>query len=133
MKLSSAAAVLVLLLLAACGGSDSSFAEDYNKAVEPLSRLGEGMGTQAREFDRLARRTAQTEANLEKLDPPDDAQDEFDRLLGTLKQVTGDLTAVARATRAKDIVRQRQAAKRLVRSSGAVQRAETDLRRAVAD
>jgi hypothetical protein len=133
MKLSSAAAVLVLLLLAACGGSDSSFARDYNKAVEPLSRLGEGMGTQAREFDKLARRTAQTEANLEKLDAPDEAQDEFDKLLATLNRVTGDLTAVARATRSKDIVRQRRAAKRLVRSSNAVQRAEANLRRAVAD
>ena len=133
MKLSSAAAVFVLLLLAACGGSDSSFAQDYNEAVRPLSRLGEGMGTQAREFDRLARRTAQTEANLEKLDAPDDAQDEFDRLLASLKRVTGDLTAVAKATRSKDIVRQRRAAKRLVRSSNEVQRAEADLRRAVTD
>jgi hypothetical protein len=133
MKLTSAVVLLVLLAPAACGGSDSSFAEDYNRAVEPLSRLGEGMGTQAREFDRLARRTAETRANLEKLDAPDDARDEFDRLLATLNRVTGDLSAVARATRSKDMVRQRRAAKRLVRSSTAVQRAEAALRRAVTD
>jgi len=132
MRLTSAVALLVLLAPAACGGSDSSFAEDYNHAVKPLSRLGEGMGTQARGFDRLARRTAQTRANLAKLDAPDDAQAEFDTLLASLRRVTGDLSAVADATRSKDVVRQRRAAKRLVRSSGAVQRAEADLRRAVA-
>ena len=133
MKLTSAVALLVLLAPAACGGSDSSFAEDYNQAVKPLSRLGQGMGTQASEFDRLARRTEQTRANLTKLEAPDDAQAEFDTLLASLNSVTGDLSAVADATRSKDVVRQRRAAKRLVRSSGAVQRAEADLRRAVAE
>lgn len=133
MKLASAVALLVLLAPAACGGSDSSFAEDYNRVVRPLSRLGQGMGTQASEFDRLARRTEQTRANLAKLDAPNDAQAEFDTLLDTLNRVTGDLSAVADATRSKDIVRQRRAAKRLVRSSTEVQKAEANLRRAVAD
>ena len=132
MKLTSAAVLLVLLALAGCGGSDSSFAEDYNKAVEPLSQLGKGMGTDAAEFDRLARRTEETRTNLAKLEAPDDARDEFDRLLAGLERVTADLKAVARATRSKDFVRQRRAAKRLVRSSTQVQRAETALRAAVA-
>jgi hypothetical protein len=132
MKLTSAAVALVLLALAGCGGSDSSFAEDYNKAVEPLSQLGKGMGTDAAEFDRLARRTKQTRSNLAELEAPDDARDEFDRLLAGLDRVTADLKAVARATRSKDVVRQRRAAKRLVRSSTQVQRAETALRAAVA-
>ena len=131
MRLTSAAAVLVLLLLAACGGTDSSFAEDYNKAVEPLSKLGEGMGTDASEFNRLARRTERTRDNLAELDAPDDAKEEFDVLLARLDQVTGDLRAVARSTRSKDVVKQRRAAKRLVRSSTEVQRAEAALRRAV--
>jgi hypothetical protein len=131
MKLTSAAVAFVLLALAGCGGSDSSFAEDYNQAVEPLSQLGQGMGTQASEFDRLASRTEQTRDNLAKLDPPDDAQEEFASLLAQLDQVTGDLTAVARATRSKDVVRQRRAAKRLVQSSEEVQRAESALRQAV--
>src|SRR5687767_15357869 len=87
MRLSSAVALLVLLAPAGCGGSDSSFAEDYNQAVKPLSRLGEGMGARAREFDRLARRTEQTRANLSKLDAPDDARDEFDKLLASLNRV----------------------------------------------
>jgi hypothetical protein len=131
MKLTSSAVVLVLLALAGCGGSDSSFAEDYNEAVEPLSQLGQGMGTQASEFDRLARRTEKTRDNLAELDAPDDAKDEFDALLARLDKVTGDLTAVARATRSKDVVRQRRAAKRLVRSSTEVQKAEAALRAAV--
>jgi ABC-type transporter Mla subunit MlaD len=131
MKLTSAAAALVLLALTGCGGSDSSFAEDYNRAVEPLSRLGQGMGTQASEFDRLARRTEQTRDRLAKLEPPDDAREEFDSLLAQLDQVTGDVSAVARATRSKDVVRQRRAARRLVRSSNEVLRAERALRQAV--
>lgn len=133
MRLSSAVALLVLLAPAACGGSDSSFAEDYNQAVKPLSQLGEGMGAQAREFDRLARRTEQTRANLSKLDAPDDAKQEFDKLLTELDQVTDDLNAVADATRSKDVVEQREAAKQLVRSSTEVQRAEAALRAAVAN
>src|SRR5688500_6945196 len=131
MRLSSAVALLVLLAPACCGGSDSSFAEDYNQALKPLSRLGEGMGARAREFDRLARRTEQTRANLSKLDAPDDARDEFDKLLASLNRVTDDLGAVADATRSKDLVRQRSAAKRLARSSEEVQRAEAALRAAV--
>jgi hypothetical protein len=131
MKLTSSAVVLVLLALAGCGGSDGSFTNDYNEAVKPLRDFGQGMGTQAREFDRLARRTSQIRQNLAKLDPPDDAQDEFDALLARLERVTADVKAVAAATRSKDVVKQRQAAKRLVRSSTAVQRAETALKQAV--
>ena len=126
-------ALLVLLAPAACGGSDSSFAEDYNRAVEPLSRLGARMGARASEFDRLARRTERTRANLSKLDAPDDAKQEFDKLLTELDQVTDDLNAVADATRSKDVVEQRKAAKQLVRSGAEVQRAEAALRAAVAD
>ena len=131
MKLTSSAVLLVLLLVAGCGGSDSSFAEDYNKAVAPLSKLGQGMGNDASEFNRLARRTEQTHDNLAKLEAPDDAKDEFDLLLARLDQVTDDLRAVARSTRSKDVVRQRRAAKRLVRSSTEVQKAEAALRAAV--
>lgn len=131
MKLTSSAVVLVLLALAGCGGSDSSFAEDYNEAVEPLSQLGQGMGTDASEFDRLARRTEQTRDNLAELDAPDDAKEQFDALLARLDQVTDDLSAVASATRSKDVVKQRRAAERLVKSSAEVQQAETALRAAV--
>jgi hypothetical protein len=131
MKLTSAVAILVLLLAAGCGGSDSSFTDAYNKAVEPLSKLGQGMGNQPREFERLAQRTRQTRDNLAKLDPPDEAKDEFDKLLAELDDVTADLDAVARAARSNDVVKQRRAAQALVQSSTQVQQAETALKAAV--
>jgi hypothetical protein len=131
MKLTSSGVVLVLLLLAGCGGDDSSFTSDYNRAVKPLSELGQGLGSQPRQFERLARRTRQTRDNLAKLDAPDDAKDEFDKLLGELDDVTADLDAVARAARSNDVVKQRRAAQRLVKSSTQVQQAETALKAAV--
>jgi hypothetical protein len=131
MRVTSSAVLVVLLVLAGCGGADSSFTDDYNRAVKPLSELGQGMGSQPREFDRLARRTQQTRDNLAKLEAPDDAQDEFDTLLGRLDEVTADLSAVASAARSEDVVKQRRAAKRLVKSSARVQRAEAALKEAV--
>ena len=131
MKHTSAALVLVLLAVAGCGGSDSSFTADYNKAVRPLSELGQGLGTNPAAFDRLAKSTSQTRRNLAKLDAPEDARDEFEALLGRLDAVTADLTEVASAERSRDVVRQRRAAKELVRSSAAVERAETALKQAV--
>jgi hypothetical protein len=131
MKLTSPVAILVLLAVAGCGGSNDSFTKDYNNAVKPLSSLKSDLGNSAGEFDRLAGRTKQTRDNLADLDPPDDAQDELDKLLKGLDGVTHDLSAVADAVRAKDPVKQQKAAKQLVQSSAAVQSAETDLKRAV--
>ena len=132
MKLTSPVLALVLLAVAGCGaGSGDSFTEDYNKAVRPLSELKSDMGTNAAQFDKLAERTGETRDNLADLDPPDDAQDEMDRLLTGLDRVTDDLSGVADAVRSKDPVKQQNAAKRLVKSSADVQQAETALQQAV--
>ena len=131
MQLRSAAALLVLLAVAGCGGDERSFSQDYNTAVRPLSRLGEHIGTKPSSFDALARRTHQTRANLAKLDPPDGTQDEMRALLRRLDEVTTDLRDVATAARGHDVVDQRKAARALVRSSNAVEQAETKLKRAV--
>jgi hypothetical protein len=132
MKLTSPVMALVLLAVAGCGGgSDDSFTEDYNEAVKPLSELKSDMGTDAAQFDKLAERTDETRDNLADLDPPDDAQDEMDRLLAGLDRVTEDLSGVADAVRSKDPVEQQKAAKRLVQSSADVQQAETALQQAV--
>ena len=131
MKLTSAVALLVLLVVAGCGGGNDSFTEDYNDAVKPLSELGANVGSSAGEFDRLAAKTKKTRDNLADLDPPDDAQDEMDKLLSGLEGVTRDLSAVAAAVREKDPAEQAEAAKQLVKSSSEVQRAETALQQAV--
>ena len=131
MQLRSAAALLVLLAVAGCGGNDSTFTQDYNRAVKPLSSIGEHVGTKPRSFDALARRTSQTRTNLAKLDTPDGAQDEMKVLLRRLDEVTADLRSVATAARGNDVVNQRKAAKALVRSSNEVEQAETRLKLAV--
>ena len=131
MRLRSAAALLVLLAVAGCGADENSFTQDYNRAVRPLSRLGAHVGTKPSSFDALARRTHQTRDNLAKLSPPDGAKDEMKVLLLRLDQVTGDLRAVAKSARGSDVVDQRKAARALVRSSNAVEQAETRLKRAV--
>src|SRR5829696_5679505 len=118
MKPTSPVVALVLIAVAGCGaGSGDSFTEDYNQAVRPLRELKTDMGTDAAQFDKLAERTGETRDNLADLDPPDDAQDELDRLLAGLERVTADLSAVADAVRSKDPVKQQDAAKRLVQSS----------------
>ena len=132
MRLTSPALVVVLLVAGGCGGGNDSFTEDYNRAVRPLSELRGDLGTAPKEFDRLASRTAQTRRNLAALDPPEDARDELAELLAGLDEVTDDLDGVARAARGGDPVKQRRSAKRLVESSGEVQRAERALQQAVA-
>ncbi len=131
MKLTSPVALLVLLVPAGCGGGNDSFTADYNQAVKPLAELQTGVGSSAAEFERLASRTRQTRENLAGLDPPDDAQEEMDKLLSGLDGVTRDLSAVADAVRSKDQAEQADAAKQLVKSSAEVQQAESALQRAV--
>src|SRR4051812_31989116 len=132
MRLRSAAALLVLLAAGGCGGGDdSSFAQDYNRAVRPLSRGEEHLRTKTSSFAPRAGRPAATRRNLAKLDPPDRARDELDAMLDQLDRVTSDLRRVAKTARGADLVKQRRAARALLRSSNAVEQAETRLKRAV--
>ncbi len=131
MRLTSSAVLLVLLWAPACGGDDSSFADDYNRAVTPIAELGGAPGAQPENYDMLARRTRRTRENLARLDPPEQARDELRALVRVLDDVTRDLETVARTTRARDPVLQRRAARRLERSNDEFRRAESALHRAV--
>ncbi len=131
MRLRSSAALLVLLWAAGCGGEGSSFTEDYNRAVKPIASLGGDLGDSAAAYDDLAERATRTGRNLARLAPPDGATDELRRLRAGLARVTRSLEAFASATREKDPVLQRRAARRLVQWNEEFGRAETALHRAV--
>jgi hypothetical protein len=140
----AALAVAFSLSISACGESDdNSFKEDYNAAVKPLTELnsnlddslGDSAGKSndaiAKEFEQLADKAAQTRANLAELDPPEDAKQEFDRLLAALRDGTNDLGAVADAAKGDNPTDAARAAQELVKSGTKIQEAETALQDAV--
>jgi hypothetical protein len=142
-----AAAALTLVLaapVAACGGGDDDqFREDYNSAVDRLSEINTDIGeagtgaadrtnTQiAKEFDRIADTAEQTRRDLSELAPPDDARDEFDRLLSALKKGVADLRAVADAVTERDSAATRKAVQELSSSGQEITAAENELKQAV--
>ena len=136
--------IVASFALLACGESeDNQFKEDYNEAVKPLSELnsdiGNSIGTAAgksnnelaNEFNKLADKAQQTRDNLSELDPPDDAKEEFDKLLSSLQDGTDDLKAVATAAREGDPQAAAKASQDLVQSGTEIQKAETALQQAV--
>jgi hypothetical protein len=137
-------ACAVSIPAAACGnGEETEFKEDYNAAVRPLSELNSDIGSSiggasgrsndaiARQFDQLADKAQQTRDNLADLEPPEDAQESFDKLLSALRQGTEDLRAVAQAAKEGDPEAAREASEALVSSGKAIQSAETELQEAV--
>jgi len=136
--------IVASFALLACGESeDNQFKEDYNEAVKPLSELnsdiGNSIGTAAgksnselaNEFNKLADKAQQTRDNLSELDPPDDAKEEFDKLLSSLQDGTDDLKAVAQAAKDGDPQAAAKASQDLVQSGTEIQKAETALQQAV--
>ena len=136
--------IVASFALVACGESeDNQFKEDYNEAVKPLSELnsdiGNSIGTAAgksnnelaNEFNKLADKAQQTRDNLSELDPPDDAKEEFDKLLSSLQDGTDDLKAVAQAAKDGDPQAAAKASQDLVQSGTEIQKAETALQQAV--
>jgi hypothetical protein len=136
-------ALLALAAPAACGDNDNAFKEDYNQAVEPLSSLGDDVGQSlsgasgksnkelASRYDGLADRMNEVRGNLARLDPPDDAQDELDALVASLRKGTKDLRSLGDAARSGDPAEAQDAAAALVRAGQEIQSAETDLQQAV--
>jgi hypothetical protein len=142
--LTSIAAALALLFgVVGCGeDSNDEFKDQYNEALRPLSSLGDevvstltegGQSDQAlgRQLEKLAGRAEETRKNLSELEPPEDAADQYDELLGALKQSVADLRAVGESAREGDPVEAQEATQALVESGQELQQAETAFRNAV--
>jgi hypothetical protein len=139
-----ALAALLTLTAAACGGDDSDqFREDYNAAVDKLSKINTDIGTAAggatdqsnkaiaKEFNQIADTAEQTRSRLSDLDPPEDAKDEFDKLLSALGTGVEDLRSVAKAARANSPQEANQAVKKLAQTGQKITEAENALKSAV--
>jgi ABC-type transporter Mla subunit MlaD len=139
-----ALAALLAITAPACGGDDSDqFREDYNAAVDKLSKINTDIGTAAggatdqsnkaiaKEFNQIADTAEQTRSRLSDLDPPEDAKDEFDKLLSALGTGVEDLRSVAKAARANSPQEANQAVKKLAQTGQKITEAETALKAAV--
>jgi hypothetical protein len=143
----SRVAVLAALasVVAGCGGGDDSdqFREDYNAAVNRLSKINSDIGqiqggsdgqsndAIATEFRRIADTVEQTRGDLADLDPPEDAKDEFDELLTALQKGAGDLRSVADAAKNSDPAKANEAVQNLAATSEEITAAEDALKSAV--
>jgi methyl-accepting chemotaxis protein len=142
-----AALVLALALgVAGCGGGDDDadqFREDYNAAVDRLNDVntniqesGQSIASQsgeeiAQDFNRIADTAEKTRQDLDDLDPPEDAQEEFDRLLSSVEQGVQALRATAEAAREQNQQRFLEAAQRLSQTGEKITDAESALKKAV--
>jgi hypothetical protein len=138
------AAMALVFGAVACGDDpNDEFKDRYNAAVQPLSTLGDDIGESlsgaegqsnsalATQFEKLADRAEQTRRNLAGLDPPEDASDQFDELLASLKRAAGDLRAVGESAKEGDPTEAAEATRDLVESGQRVQQAEAALKDAV--
>jgi hypothetical protein len=142
----AALALALALGAAGCGGGDDDadrFREDYNAAVDRLNDVntniqesGQSIASQsgeeiAQDFDRIADTAEKTRQDLEDLDPPEDAQEEFDRLLSSVEAGVRALRATAEAAREENQQRFLEAAQRLSQTGEKITDAESALKKAV--
>ena len=110
------AALLPLLAVsaavAACGGSDDAdFVDGYNKAVAPLNTVMTDLGTTSandpaaasKSLTKVADGLDEVRTSLTELDPPSDAADEFDKMLGALDKGTDQVRDMASAAKSGDV------------------------------
>jgi len=133
------------LVGAGCGEADRSkdFREDYNRIVRQYSSLPREVGGAIRgasgksdkalasQFGRLADRVRQEVQKFQKLDPPEDAADEFDAFVAGLGKVSDDLRAISQAGKEHNSSKAQAAARSLVRDAEQVSRKEDALKKAV--
>jgi hypothetical protein len=123
------AAIALILPAAGCGDDSSAFKEDYNQAIRPL--IGVTGRAAAGGFDRLALRVERSARNLRRLEPPADAEQEFDELLAALRAAAGDLRALARSVEERDPGARREAIRELRDTVAKIQEAESAFQDAV--
>lgn len=138
-----AVCVALALAVAGCGDDDSDqFREDYNAAVKGLTKanteIGQATGDTgrsnraiAKEFRGIADMVEQTRLDLARLDPPEDAKDEFNRLLSGLDQRVQDLNGVAAAVKKGSPSAASRALRAVSRTDEKILDAERALRQAV--
>jgi len=110
------AALLPLLAVsaavAACGGSDDAdFVDGYNKAVAPLNTMMTDLGATSpgdpaaasKSLNQVANGLDEVRTNLAALEPPADAADEFDQMLGALDKGTDQVRDMAGAAKSGNI------------------------------
>jgi hypothetical protein len=98
----------ITLVAAGCGSSDDAeFVDGYNAAVAPLSATMNDLGASpagdpaaaSKSLDQVADGLDDVRADLAALDPPEDAADEFDRMLGALEKGTEQVRTMAGAAK----------------------------------
>ena len=131
--------------LAGCGGDDGASAEDFKRDFaqvnDQILAIGDDIGNGissargetdaelAREFAGLAKRARAAKTRLDGLEPPEDLEDERDRLSAALERGAADLTDIAAAARTHDAKAARSATQRLVRDSPPIRNARRALAR----
>jgi hypothetical protein len=123
------AAFALILPAGGCGDDSSAFKEDYNEAIRPLT--GVTGRPAAGDFDRLALRVERSARNLRRLEPPADAEEEFDELQTALKAAATDLRALARSVEERDPGARRDAIRELGDTVAKIQEAESAFQDAV--
>ena len=123
------AAFALVLATAACGDDSSAFKEDYNQAIRPLTERARRAGES--QFEQLAARAERTARNLRRLEPPGDAEKEFEELLDALDTAAADLRALARSVEERDPGARREAIRELEDTVAKIQESESAFQDAV--
>ena len=98
--------------VAACGGSDDAdFVDGYNKAVAPLNTMMSDLGTTSasdpaaasKSLNQVADGLDEVRTRLAALEPPSDAKEEFDKMLGALDKGTGQVRDMAAAAKSGNL------------------------------
>ena len=133
-------ALAVAAVAAGCGSSENAdFVDGYNDAVAPLSTTMSGLSSSptsdpaaaSKSLDQVADGLDDVRADLAALEPPEDAADEFDRLLGALEKGTKQVRAMAGAAKDGDMNQLAKATARFSATGTDLVTAERELRTVV--